>query len=294
MEILKTNRLDQRQTQQIVALENKCFIRDGLENHAYLTNDLNFDPQMPCFFLCYEGDALVAFLTAFAPERAQAEIIAVTDPAWERKGLFHKLYAEACAAVQSVGISEVLFAVERKSVSGNKLVKSFTDQPADHSEYRMQLPFTSAAIGRLADRGCAERVSEKTKHVFGGIESEANGRPEEEAYLNTIVTSEQRKGYLYIWENEYAGTFVIGREENGVFIYGVAMSEKYRGKGIAKYMMKQAIALAEKEGTDEVFLEVDSQNPAALNLYKSCGFKAVFAVDYYRLPQHIVAMSSTH
>ena len=188
----------------------------------------------------------------------------------------------------------MLFAVERKSVSGNKLVKSFTDQPADHSEYRMQLPFTSAAIGRLADRGCAERVSEKTKHVFGGIESEANGRPEEGAYLNTIVTSEQRKGYLYIWENEYAGTFVIGREENGVFIYGVAMSEKYRGKGIAKYMMKQAIALAEKEGTDEVFLEVDSQNPAALNLYKSCGFKAVFAVDYYRLPQHIVAMSSTH
>ena len=75
MEILKTNRLDQRQTQQIVALENKCFIRDGLENHAYLTNDLNFDPQMPCFFLCYEGDALVAFLTAFAPERAQAEAL---------------------------------------------------------------------------------------------------------------------------------------------------------------------------------------------------------------------------
>ena len=83
-------------------------------------------------------------------------------------------------------------------------------------------------------------------------------------------------------DNEYVGAFVIGHEENGVFLYGVAIRKEYQGRGIGKYMMKQAVSLA-MQGAAKVCLEVDSENPAALRLYQRCGFKPVFEVDYYRL-----------
>jgi ribosomal protein S18 acetylase RimI-like enzyme len=36
--------------------------------------------------------------------------------------------------------------------------------------------------------------------------------------------------------------------------------------------------------TQTVVLDVDSNNPAAFELYKQCGFKVDFQVDYYALP----------
>lgn len=281
MDIVKTNLLNEEQVQQVIELENKCFLRDGLENHAYLSNDLNYYQDMPCFFLGYLDGVLISFLTVFAPEQDQAEIKAVTDPLWERRGLFHRLFSEAIAEIRNVGISEVLLEVEKKSVSGNQLVQKLTNSEIDHIEYRMELLAEAKEPSKIAYLGRVERVTNYTKHLFRDIQEQANSRPEEESYLNTIAMSETRKGYLYEFENEYVGAFVIGHEENGVFIYGVAIKCEYQGKGIAKYMMRQAITLA-MDGSTRIYLEVDSENPIALKLYQRCGFKPVFEVDYYR------------
>ncbi|NCB33367.1 MAG: GNAT family N-acetyltransferase, partial [Erysipelotrichia bacterium] len=146
----------------------------------------------------------------------------------------------------------------------------------------MELQKGTGNIEQIALQGMSERVTQENKDLFGDISASISEQREDEAYLDLIASSEKRRGYLYLWEGKYVGTYVIGTEENGTFIYGVGIRKEYQGKGISRYMMKQAVMCAFNE-TNRVFLEVDSHNPAALNLYRHCGFQTIFQVDYDRI-----------
>ncbi len=65
-------------------------------------------------------------------------------------------------------------------------------------------------------------------------------------------------------------------------LYGVAIDEKYRGKGHGKAMLTLALDSFFMEG-DSLSLEVDSHNPTAYGLYKALGFEIDFQVDYHSL-----------
>ena len=280
--ILQTNKLSEIQIQEITALENRAFEKDGLENHSYLSNNLNMYPDMPCFFLGYEEDTLVGFLTAFVPEKDNAEILAVTDPIHQRTGWFKRLYHEALTVLRQYGVQHILFAVEHKSISGNAVLSRFESRVLERSEYRMELEKDSAELGQISLKGTSKRITPETRHIFQEISDSANEEAEDEAYLDLIATSDQRCGYIYFFEGSYVGTYVIGTDESGTFIYGVAIRKEDQGKGISKYMMKHAINDAFNR-TDHIFLEVDSHNPPALRLYRRCGFQIVFQVDYFKI-----------
>lgn len=55
-------------------------------------------------------------------------------------------------------------------------------------------------------------------------------------------------------------------------ILNVAVGLPYRGLGLAKQMLGKVIALAARNGTQKVFLEVRTSNAAAIKLYQSLNF----------------------
>jgi len=55
-------------------------------------------------------------------------------------------------------------------------------------------------------------------------------------------------------------------------IHMVVINPDYRGKGIAKRLVKEAIKLA---NVKKIFLEVDETNEKAINLYKGLGFMPI-------------------
>ena len=91
--IFETAVLTPRQTEQVRALEQAACAPEALENGAWLSNELNFDRALPCFYLAWPQDAPgpedapAAFLTLFLPTREQAEVVAFTHPAHRRRGL---------------------------------------------------------------------------------------------------------------------------------------------------------------------------------------------------------------
>ena len=60
-------------------------------------------------------------------------------------------------------------------------------------------------------------------------------------------------------------------DNKNAYISLVGVKKDYRGRGIARNMMKEAIQVA-KEGGMKI-LGIHSNNPLALNLYKSLGFE---------------------
>ena len=76
--IQSTNSLNDHQLLEAKALIATCRNYDGTFRDPYLSNMLNFDPNMPAFFLCYEKGELVGLLTVYADDQDVDVAILVT------------------------------------------------------------------------------------------------------------------------------------------------------------------------------------------------------------------------
>lgn len=279
MEIVKTNVLTQQQTALIKALEDFCFAADGLENHAFLSNELNFEKKFPCFFLGFENGEPVAFLSVFAPSRAEAEVQAVTRPDYRERGCFRALLEAAKAEIIRAGVEKIVFAVETKSASGSAAVKKHPAVRLLRSEYRMthrggEMPVFPVTLGFAAvDSG---NIDSYRRLIIGAFPEMKSG----DVFFDSLLQPGGRTGWLAFENGRCAGGFCLKAEGTDVFLYGLAVDAELRGRGIGAqmtaYALKKGFELA-----DRVILEVDSDNPAALRLYQKCGFKTDFQVDYF-------------
>lgn len=280
MIIESTRLLTESQTAAVVALENLSFKEDALENHAFLSSEINFDVNFPCFYLGYEGEDLVAFLTTFAPISMEAEILAVTHPDHRRKGYFKTLLAAARAELLGKGISSILFAAEPKSKPLPHVIASLGNPPLERSEYTMSCSKTAGiAVGGLT----FERVTLANRVVFTAITMEAFPDIEpNSSFISKIIKSPTRMGYIAYNNGVPIGVFDLNfKDEGTVYLYGVAVAKSYRGQGFGKALVWQALV----EGlnrSQKMVLDVDSDNPVAFSLYKNSGFAIDFQVDYYR------------
>ncbi|MCY6354473.1 GNAT family N-acetyltransferase [Clostridium sp. ZS2-4] len=280
MRIETTNRLTENQMTEILNLETVAFCEDALENYAFLSNEINFDKTLQCFYIGYENDELIAFLTTFMPTSYEAEILAVTHPDHRGKGCFKKLFQTAKETLLLAGINKILLVIEPKSKSGVEVIKNFECTKLERSEYRMSYD-GSKTLPEYQDLQFFE-VNNQNKETFAEITRDAFPDLEESSnFIDTVIFSKNRKGYIAYKEDIPVGVFDFNYEEGDTFLYGVGIARPYRGKGFGK----QLVGFALNEGLkkfDKVVLDVDSENPIAFNLYKKCGFQIDFQVDYYR------------
>lgn len=76
--------------------------------------------------------------------------------------------------------------------------------------------------------------------------------------------------------------FVLARIAGGeAEILTLAVAPKARSQGLGHALLKAAIEAAERGGAEAMFLEVGSDNPAALALYAGLGFTNVGARKAY-------------
>lgn len=288
MYIAETAVLTPRQTEQVQALQQAAYAPEGLENAAWLSNELNFDRAMPCFYLAWEQDAPapqdapVAFLTLFLPTREQAEVVAFTHPAHRRAGYFKALCARAAARCREAGIPEFLFAVEPRSVGGCAALAAMPGCVWSHSEYRME--YTGPAPAS-AERLALRRVNADGAAQYRAFLEQEMGETDVDNYVAAALENPERAAYLVLLDGAPAGMFHInlGELPGRAFLYGVGVAPGLRGRGLGQELM--ALALAEARAVrDIVVLDVDSGNASAYHIYKKLGFCVTFGVDYHRAP----------
>lgn len=115
----------------------------------------------------------------------------------------------------------------------------------------------------------------------------AFGAAYEESVLLPIEEVEKRIGqdssnYIlgaFTTEGQLIGTVGFKREQSlklkhKAFIWGVYVSENYRGQGIAKQLMAEVIRRGKQlEGLKQVTLSVVTTNKAAVELYRKLGYE---------------------
>jgi ribosomal protein S18 acetylase RimI-like enzyme len=84
------------------------------------------------------------------------------------------------------------------------------------------------------------------------------------------------------------GNVIIGKVrleivDNIGGIYGLEVLPEYRGKGYGRELLIRSINKLKESKVNAINLQVETKNNNALNLYKSCGFKVNYTMDYYIL-----------
>lgn len=282
MKIEKINILTEEQKNNIINLQKICNEFENLKAEVFLSNEINFDKEIPCFFLCYEKEELIAFLTAFLPTKEEGEISAFTHPKYRKKGIFKKLFEESVEILRKNGIPKILFVTEPESNSSKEALKKIGKTRLIRSEYTMSYPKEKFQERNDEKRLKFEIVSEENKIIYSQMTEEIFEMPEGTSlnFVENAIKSFDRDAYIGYLNKENIGIFNMNYTEDGVFLYGLGIRNIFKRKGYGKEIMNFALKKAFEKG-DKAILDVDSDNAPAYNLYKKLGFTIKFQADYY-------------
>ncbi|CAD5373383.1 Acetyltransferase, GNAT family protein [Rubrivivax sp. A210] len=76
----------------------------------------------------------------------------------------------------------------------------------------------------------------------------------------------------------------FAREAELVGLYDIYTRESERGRGLARLLCRQLLALAAAEGAAVGYLQVDADNEAARRIYRGLGFADAYAYHYRQAP----------
>ncbi len=95
------------------------------------------------------------------------------------------------------------------------------------------------------------------------------------AHPEKIIDNGGRIFFAQNGQNEIIGTASLMREEEGLELAKMAVTETYKGKGIGNILMKHCIEAAKDMGTDKIFLISNRGLAPALHMYRKFGFQEV-------------------
>lgn len=119
----------------------------------------------------------------------------------------------------------------------------------------------------------------KDAHTMSRIHGEAFAHGWGDGEFESLISQPAVFGFLACPEGRArhaAAGFVLGREAAGeAEILSIGISPRHRRSGLGWRLMRSAMQEAARRDAEEIFLEVDETNLAALELYRKLDFAKV-------------------
>lgn len=264
------------------ALYALCCIQEPLKQELFLGNDMNVEPEKPCFFLGYEEVELVSFLTAFFPTKEEVEFTGFTHPEQRRRGYMTSLIDTAIPHFSHSTYTQALCIREKGSQSGEEYLSKRYPTIA-RSEFLLELK--SNVWNSSTDVGTLTLVTMQTKDAAVKILSEIFEQEEEisHQHLHFLLSRPDGQVYLYWVGGVLIGTLNVHYLCNEVaMIHAVGIHKDYRRRGYG-YQMMISLLNTLTQRTALVRLEVESNNAPAFALYQKLGFYTLNRTDYHAM-----------
>ena len=274
--IIARNKLSPKELSEAKVLINCCQKYDGTYREPYLSNMLNFDPNMPAFFLYYEKGELVGLLTVYADDQ-DVEVAILVHPNHRRQGIARALYRSFEKETASYPIESVTFQTERAFldrypdfVSNWGLVE---DEETETWLGKDRRPYQLAKLSNLevllADRSYQEQISQLKFQAFS---EEHESREVVDRYVAEALKDPESRLYILLKDGQVIGTCTVDLSTNTNYLYGLAISEPERGKGYGSYLAKSLVNQLIEQNDKEFQIAVEDSNVGAKRLYEKIGF----------------------
>ena len=278
------NKLSQEELSEAKKLINCCQNYDGTYRDPYLSNMLNFDPNMSAFFLYYEKGELVGLLTVYADDQ-DVEVTILVHPNHRRQGIARALFTSFEKETASFPIRSVTFQTERiflerhpDFVSNWGLVE---DEETETWLVKDRRPYQLVTVSNLevllADSSYQEQISQLKFQAFS---EEHESREVVDRYVAEALKDSESRLYILLKDGQVIGTCTVDLSTNTNYFYGLAILELERGKGYGSYLAKSLVNQLIEQNDKEFQIAVEDCNVGAKRLYEKIGFVKQTQVVY--------------
>ena len=278
------NKLSQEELSEAKKLINCCQAYDGTYRDPYLSNMLNFDPNMPAFFLYYEKGELVGLLTVYADDQ-DVEVTILVHPDHRCQGIARALFTSFEKETAYFSIRSVTFQTERvfldrhpDFVSNWGLVE---DEETETWLGKDRKPYPLATVSNLevllADSSYQDQISQLKFQAFS---EEHESREIVERYVAEALKDPESRLYILLKNDQVIGTCTIDLSSDTNYLYGLAIAELERGKGYGSYLAKNLVNQLIEQNDKAFQIAVEDSNVAAKSLYEKIGFVKQTQVVY--------------
>lgn len=284
--IQSTNTLNDHQLLEAKALIAVCRNYDGTFRDPYLSNMLNFDPDMPAFFLYYEKGELVGLLTVYADD-PDVEVAILVHPNHRRQGIARALYGSFEKETASYPIESVTFQTERVFLERHPEFASnwglVEDEETETWLGKDRRPYPLATVSNLdvllADRSYQDQISQLKFQAFS---EEHESKEVVDRYVAKALKDPESRLYILLKNGQVIGTCTVDLSSNTNYLYGLAIAELERGKGYGSYLAKSLVNQLMEQNDKEFQIAVEDSNVGAKRLYEKIGFVKQTQVVYLK------------
>ena len=284
--IRATNQLTEKERKAAKALIASCQAYDRTYREPYLSNMLNFDSNMPAFFLYYQEGELLGLLTVYADDE-DVELSILVHPNHRRQGIARALFKSFEEETLSYPIQSVTFQTERVFLDRHSNLAShwglIEDEETETWLGRDRTPYAldsrSDVKVLLAAPSYLEEIAQLHHQAFSDAEEtlEVSRR-----YISEALEDSNSLHYILLKEGQVIGVCTVDLSGNSNYLYGLAVAEAYRGKGYGSYLAKSVVNQLIERNDKPFQIAVEDDNVGAKHLYEKIGFVKQTQVVYLK------------
>ena len=284
--IRATNQLTEKERKAAKALIASCQAYDQTFREPYLSNMLNFDPNMPAFFLYYQEEELLGLLTVYADDE-DVEVSILVDPSHRRQGVGRAMYRSFEKEMVAYPIRSVTFQTERVFLDRHPDLASHwgvvEDEETETWLGRDKTPYAldsrSDVKVLLADPAYVEEIAQLHHQAFSDPEETLDVS---RRYITEALKDSDGLLYILLKEAQVIGVCTVDLSGNSNYLYGLAIAEAYRGQGYGSYLAKSVVNQLIAHNDKPFQIAVEDSNIGAKLLYENIGFVKQTQVVYLK------------
>ncbi|HEY4868608.1 MAG TPA: GNAT family N-acetyltransferase [Candidatus Dormibacteraeota bacterium] len=267
------------QHEAVIALKGECEAAQSIDLKLELAEA---DPAAQVnTFLAYEGAQLLGYCGIDAG--GEAEVCGMVHPGHRRARIGTGLLEAAVeAAAAGRRASMLVICEDAAPIAGDWMRRR--GATLSHSEHRMLLalprsapPPDPAVTLRRVDAGDRQAVARILSQGFAEAASAIEDR------LARSAPSSGHETLVAYADATLIGTAGLVHSPTRSMIYGFVVDGALRGRGYGGTMLRATLERLRARGVNEVGVEVDPDNIAAVRLYTRFGFRVVTTYRYMRL-----------
>lgn len=284
--IRATNQLTEKERKAAKALIASCQAYDQTFREPYLSNMLNFDPNMPAFFLYYQEGELLGLLTVYADDE-DVEVSILVDPSHRRQGVGRAMYRSFEKEMVAYPIRSVTFQTERVFLDRHPDLASHwgvvEDEETETWLGRDKTPYAldsrSDVKVLLADLAYVKEIAQLHHQAFSDPEETLDVS---RRYITEALKDSDGLLYILLKEAQVIGVCTVDLSGNSNYLYGLAIAEAYRGQGYGSYLAKSVVNQLIAQNDKAFQIAVEDSNIEAKRLYENIGFVKQTQVVYLK------------
>jgi len=233
-------------------------------------------------YAVYEGETLIGYLMLFPYLPNEYEVNALVHPDYRKRGVFTALLETAKQDATANGCEAFTFVIDREAKSGKAVLDHF-GATYQFSEYNLVLK--KAELFLKPNEVTLREATPEDRSLIIATLSEAFGDPVDvtENIYQQIDTPDR---VTYIGEVDGKAVGVIralltGEDAASIHAFGVKAGEQ--GNGYGTKMLKQMVQQLFRMGRTKLELDVETENKAALEIYKRAGFAVNGGYEFYMI-----------